>query len=359
MLLFKLEDQVFGTARDTNSIYKVEKDTIVELFKGLTNAQIRMSGAFKNDKGNTCFITHAGIMEYDGDTLKSFVCEIDSVIQEQQFYTYAKTEFSNNFIAIGSFDDKGIYIFDRQGEILQHIDQTSGMSMSSFLFNDSNEMLWNAKIDGISKIELNTPYKIFDKRSGIVGRVRALYNYRGTIYAAGDPYVWVKKPESSNFEIVKGIPPSQYWDFIEFQGKLIVAGRSIFELSGNVSKQIIDFPNIGPPSNFHVSKQDSSILFLGLPQGNTGVRVVQYKNDQWIDKGSIPGIEEWAYDMNESPPGTLWVGTNATGAYKVEMPSYDENFKLEDAKVTHYGPEQGIPNGEIKHLKLTEKYILV
>ena len=321
----------------------------------MTNAQIRIFGAFKNDKGNTCFITQAGIMEYDGDTLKSFVSEIDSVIKEKQFFNYAKTEFSNNFIAIGSFNGKGIYIFDRQGKILQHIDQTSGNSTSSFLFNDSNEVLWNAKIDGISKIELNTPFKIFDKRSGIIGRVRALYNYRGMIYAAGDPYVWVKTPESSKFEIVKGIPSGQYWDFVEFQDKLIVPGGSIFELSGNKGKQIVDFPNIGPPSNFHVSKQDDSILFLGLSQGNTGVRVVQYKNDQWIDKGSIPGIEEWAYDMNESPPGTLWVGTNATGAYKVEMPSYKGDFKLEDAKVSHYGPEHGLPNGEIKTPEINGK----
>ena len=130
-------------------------------------------------------------------------------------------------------------------------------------------MVWVARIDGISRIELDSPSELFDRRSGIVGRVRKAYDHSGTIYAAGDPHLWVKESGSSSFEAIPGLS-GQYWDVLEFQGRLLVAGGQVYEIDGNQAHPILD-ESMRAATRMYASKQVPNTLYRGLTGASPGL----------------------------------------------------------------------------------------
>lgn len=96
-----------------------------------------------------------------------------------------------NRIAIATLTN-GIYILNSDGTLYLHLTDENGLSDSDVkhLLEDRNGNLWAALNSGINRIELNSPYRVFDKRHGFKFTVHHMYSSKGRTFFTTNNGLW-------------------------------------------------------------------------------------------------------------------------------------------------------------------------
>src|SRR5690606_2889024 len=102
------------------------------------------------------------------------------------------------------------------------------------------------------------------------------------------------------------------------------------------------------------SKQDPSRVFVSA----TGVGLAAVRratSGAWEVEGSVPGTDVEFWSIAEPEPGTLWLGTSASGVLRVRFPQSGSAPPLGSAEVTAYGPEHGLPASSVQVAAVGER----
>lgn len=91
---------------------------------------------------------------------------------------------AKKFISLST--NNGLLITDLEGNPVQYLNKQKGLSDNLVLKTtlDSTGLLWVATNFGITKVELVSPFSVFDKRAGIEGNVSYVEEYKENIYLA-------------------------------------------------------------------------------------------------------------------------------------------------------------------------------
>ena len=90
----------------------------------------------------------------------------------------------NGYMALGSYKN-GILITNAQGEILQILNRKRGLTDNLISHLEADEMnnLWVATDNGLSYVELGSPYSVLDHRLGLHGSTLAYMETESELYA--------------------------------------------------------------------------------------------------------------------------------------------------------------------------------
>lgn len=126
--------------------------------------------------------------------------------------------------------NKGLIIIDKEGNILEKIDKESFLQDDAiyYLHYQGQNVLWIATENGLTKLEVDSPFHFWDESSGLKGCVLDIIRHQNTLYVATsfglyylDPF---KKADGHNISQFKKVPgiEGQCWDLIQFTPPLSI-----------------------------------------------------------------------------------------------------------------------------------------
>ncbi len=235
----------------------------------------------------------------------------------------------------------GTVITDSTFKIKEIYNKTGGLQdeviLSDFLANVklATEPLWLSLNNGISKVEANSPFRIFDERSGLPEEVLNTTQFNGKLYFAtingvytlenNAPLPYFKKLQQTEGEC---------WSMAECNGNLVIGGGySFFVHNGNSTKRFEtdDMVYIISPSKKH-----SNRFYVGE---NKGLSIFNFEKGQIHRVSKLSRITERVSNIIEDDNGDLWVTTIKNELFNVSI----SNKK---PIITLYNDSLGLPQSQ-------------
>lgn len=232
----------------------------------------------------------AGFFLYDPtsetDAFEPFELDNQEMIINSTIYSGTRLHDGN--FAIGTFSD-GLIIFNKNGEITNHLNQKTGMPEqfihSTFCNNNPNyPHLWFAYEDyGIFKADITGPFKQWNENNGLIGGSPVdLIRFKGILYAAMNNGLFYLNEDQSvlpRFELIAELEDAFDFEYFKLpetgEEKLLIGSYSgIFEISGTSIKKILDIR----AQTVYQSVRYPDKLYIGYDQG---LGYIEYRNNSW------------------------------------------------------------------------------
>jgi len=231
----------------------------------------------------------------------------------------------------------GIIIMDDKGGLVKILDKADGLPVNNVVnqYEDRQNGLWLATDNGISRVELLSPYTVFDDRLGIVGFVNRLYRHKSILHVANYKGVlrleYDERNKNSPFKPVAGINGQAFY-FTAIGDTLLTASRSGTDMiyDHSIVKRF-DYPS----GALLRSEIDPDRIYVGLLDG---LALLEYKAGNWQDGGRIEGVKDDIRHIVEDSNGSLWLESQEDGVWKVDFPNQ---------KVKHYRANKELPEGTL------------
>ncbi len=274
-----------------------------------------------------------GFYLYSNYSVEHFKTEADLFVSDNLYS--ATCVLNNGNYAIGT-KLSGIIVINKKGEIISTINESAGLFNSEVnkLFADNNNNLWALHNQGISRIEIPSPYSYFNKNHGLKGNVTSVIRFRNTLYVATSAGVYYLEklsednrdcPSCQIFKHISDIKSGCH-DFHQFNNQLFVtSSKGIYEITG---KNAFVFYNrdAGQITSVLRSTKKPEYLYLGY---NDGFSAIRFTGGMLIIEKKINGINHKITSIVEEPDGTLWLSANRSGIYKIDpFESYSKNLKF-------------------------------
>lgn len=350
--LFLLKDNKLELIPSTEGLKSDFKECVILSF---CNAKIligtREKGFFLADTRNLKSTGEATSENF----LMPFPTEADEYLKKNLLVTGCR--LNKDRFAFGTLSG-GIIIIDRMGTLLQIINKNRGIFSNGVycMYQDRNNNLWAGLVNGISKIEINSPLAKFDNSNGFDGLVLSVQQHNNKTYIGttnGVYYLPEYKMQTTNdkymFRHIRNTE-SSCWDFRVVNNKLVAPGPlGLIEIKDSISIKINE---IGQIVSFIQSKKFPGILFAGL---RTGLQAVSFdpEKDKPLFTGSFKyedvNMPVWrpVEDMN----GDLWFSDKYNGVYQLMFTDKNDFKKY---KFIRYDTTDGLPKMDYNYPFLSD-----
>ena len=200
---------------------------------------------------------------------------------------YSSLQLNDGSFILGTISN-GIYHIDRQGNFIKKINQEKGLINNTVLsiFEDIDQNLWLGLDNGISIINLRSPFSVYNDLYGRLGAVNAAIVFNEMLYLGTNQGLFFKNVGSSNdFKFIENTK-GQVWCLKEIDNTLFCGhNRGTFVIKDNKAKQVSDFPGTWDIKEIKTNK---NILL----QGNyTGLSILKKDKGQWQLGNKITGFD--------------------------------------------------------------------
>ena len=272
--------------------------------------QNKVINIFETSDGLLLVTQKQGIFKYKNGFLERFTTNIDAEIQQSNIYS--SQVLSDESIALGSISN-GIFILSKEGKLIYHITQNSGLSNNTALslFEDVDKNLWIGLDNGINCINLKSPVKSYLDNTGILGTTYASITHNNKLYIGTNQGLFCKELNSSSkFEFVQNTK-GQVWNLFSYQNTLFCGHDSGTFIVNGTSANLIY--NASGTWKFVPSSPGSNLLL----QGNyNGISVLEKKNNSWIFRNKIKGFNYSSKHFEILNAKEIYVSHEYKGVYR-------------------------------------------
>jgi signal transduction histidine kinase/DNA-binding response OmpR family regulator len=268
-----------------------------------------------------------GLYLQHGSGFEPFGSGIADPAGEDQLET--GTVLADGTLALGT-RRRGVLIVGRDGTVRQQIDRATGLQDNHVhgIWLDRHGGLWLALQHGVSRVELGSPYTIFDESSGLEREWREVLRHRDTLYVRGYKGLYASsasRPRNEDGLPRPGAPSLHFrriaeleapvWAIADVGHALLASSRDgVYAVEGGRPRRIATYASM--PMGLYASRSDPGRVFVGLADG---LGLLRYANGSWIDEGRVGGIDEGVTSMAEGPGGDLWLVGQQLRALRVRF----------------------------------------
>lgn len=354
---FKVRDEIYFIISG-KGIYQVVGDTLQLMANNEIFENTRILAMLPYGKESILFAYggSGGISIYDGETLKRLENEVENYFNEDRIYNGIILPDSS--YAFGTLRG-GVILMDKMGKLIKTITAEEGILNNQIhgMTVDRNNTLWLALQTGVSQVSLFTPYRYFDKRTGLEGTVSAMARHNGLLYVGTYGGLYVLKESSKRnepqFYRIDGINSGCH--------SLLSLGDELFAATSDgtflLSKAgLIQLNKLSGSRTLYRSKRDANRIFIGHM---FGLSTLYRRNGQWQPEKEFEQIPDDIFSITSTENGTLWLATSVDKVIKIEFPKIRDQVKSPDLdQVKIYRYEEGLPKGSLE-LYLIDGEILV
>jgi DNA-binding response OmpR family regulator/signal transduction histidine kinase len=297
--------------------------------------KINMMVPFGKHPGNLLVGTKAaGFYLYDGIRVTRFPTEADALLTEQRNLLHGIRLLSGEFAL--ATDGIGVIIIDSAGKIRHRFDKTSGLLDHNvkYLYQEPGGNLWLALNNGLSKIEYESPFSIFDQRTRLSGTVLSLVKHGDTgPYYVGTTEGLYRLLPSGFFQLVPGVFRT-CWSLVSQGDSIIAASEDGTYAINNNGPVLIDSHKA---FCLAASQENSNQVWAGGKK--TLISYVKHNRSNHWETRSIK-LDIQVQSIVEEPDGTLWLGSQSKGIVSVSFPGSP------DQVIRKYSGEHGLPEEE-------------
>ena len=233
--------------------------------------------------------------------------------------------------AIGTVG-RGLMLIDKNGNLIKIIDKSQGIINNTILslYEDSKNNLWLGLDNGISLINSESAFKIYNDSDGILGTVYASKFYKGILYVGTNQGLFYKKPLDTKFKLVPNTS-GQVWSLTIINDSLFCGhNNGSFVIERGFASKI---ENTTGSWIFRKVSESSELILEG---GYSGINVLTKKDDKWVVRNKIKGFDISSRLFEVSKNGKIIVSHGYKGIYKLSLSPDFYNLKnvIMDSTVT-------------------------
>ncbi len=328
---------------------EVLKDNSLFVLNGgrkFSDERIYVMLPFPGEEGITLIVTRTmGLFKYDGYNFIPFKTEADKFINENLIY-FPGAILSDGNILLGTMNG-GALVIDTTGKEVSIYNTKSGVSSNTIYFTlqDRSGAIWLATGNGISRISYTSPVSYFDSRNNFLALPNDIIRHNGIIYTATNNGVYFLDPKTSNFHLLKN-SNNQAFAFLESSNELLVGTfNGLFKVDRD--KLSVIRKTVGNEYIVHALKQ-SQINHDRIYVGAIGLWSVLKSRNGWSDEGQILDITDVVNSTVEEKDGKLWIGTNASGIFRIIFRKNSKgNIIITKPVIEHFDQANGLQSGQI------------
>jgi DNA-binding CsgD family transcriptional regulator len=327
--IFKVGNTVYFQ-HTGQGIFKIEKGLPMTVSRASVFRENVLVGAYLV-AGKTVFLTEKGRFYFLEDK-RVHTWQIPFYSSLPVINVYSSWQLRDGSFVLGTVSH-GIYHISPQGDLLRHIDKIRGLNDNTVLsvFEDISRNLWLALDNGISSINLEAPFRIYNDQEGKLGTVYTAQIFEDYLYLGTNHGLFYKKRQApDDFEFVEGTS-GQVWFLTDYDGTLFCGhNEGTYTIRGNRAQKIADTPGTW---GLKPIGEDGNLLL----QGNySGLSVLEKKKGRWRFRNKIEGFDISSRFFESINKQELLVSHEYKGVFKL---SIDSTYK----KVLHITKEKEHP----------------
>lgn len=279
-----------------------------------------------------------GLFIYDGKTFSKWDNEGSRFLQSSQLNNGVK--IFDRYFAYGTILN-GVVILDEKGQIIQHINKSSGLQNNTVLSLkiDESQNLWVGLDNGIDRIELNSPLYFYFDKNGVFGTVYSSIIFNNRIYLGTNQGLYQSnwnsesdKRQNLNFKIIPN-SQGQVWNLSVHEGNLICGhNNGSYLVKGDAIEKISSISGgwILKQMNNHPDK---------LIQGTyTGLVIYEKRNGVYQFSHRIKSFRQPSRYIEQDDKGNFWVSHAYKSIFKVRLSDDLQSV----TSVKQYGETSGL-----------------
>lgn len=270
----------------------------------------------------------------------------------KQTYLNRAIILNKDQLIFGSLHE-GLLVTDYQGNIQYKINEKDGLPDHSILslYKDHQGNIWTAMDEGVSYLELNSPFTLVNKKNGLRGEVYSILPTDQHLYVGTSRGLFISpwSNRTSKQLQFKLIPKTTgtCWQIIEHQGNVLLAHHNgIFQVEGDQAT----FIGGEGHWNFAIHPNKSNLLLSGHYRG---VRVLEYRGGKYQIRNDIEGFSETSRELVFDRE-KVWISHGYKGIYQLELSEDLSRF----SKVVLYDSLSGLPSNLYNNLIPTADGVL-
>jgi len=282
------------------------------------------------------FLTEAnGIFQFQNNHFSNYPCELNEYLKEN--LATCAIQLKDGRYAIGT-QLGGLVVLSLKSQNWQIINHEKSLLINDHinqLMCDHNDLIWVATNNGISVIDVLSPFSYFNELHHLKGNVTDIVRFDEKFYVSTYQGLFVYSETEKKFQTVSNQIKS-CWDLCKDHTKLYAAtNEGVWQIKPNL-KQITGEMSLA----LHIEKKNSQKIYVGTTEG---VEEIDLQN---IQTKKIEGINFEVTAIEEDQNHAIWFQTNSQGIfryYEQELTNFDETNGLP----SRYGNYIHIVDGEI------------
>ena len=320
--MHRADDHFFIVDRESG-LMALEGDSLRYLSSHPVFSRNEITTVLPFEKGRFLMGTNnEGIFVWDGSDISAWDTEVNFHISMHSLFS--GLQLANGSYAFGSISN-GVYIADKNGKVLQHVNRIKGLQNNTVLalYQDYRNNLWMGLDNGIDFVEISSPISILNYNFNIETAYTSLiFNdiiYVGTnqgLYAARIDGLDNFSFHTTKFQLIKGTE-GQVWE-LEIIDNTLLCGHNLgcFQIDGFTARQISDIRGFW---SFFKPETFDDVVVAGT---YTGLVRLQKQGNRWQLLDEVEGFRESSRTMYADDMGYLWISHGYRGLFRLS-PSED------------------------------------
>lgn len=337
---FFIRDEVW-VRLEGEGLLRLEKDALTLVPGGESLKHESLNAVFPYADNQTLVISEKrGLLLYDGKSFTQLENPVNPLLLNQN--SFGKI-LHNGHYAIGTRTN-GLIILDSTGKLLHRISKKEGLIDESIWFMEEDRFthnLWVACNNGISLVELGSPFTSFQDRSGSNGQFYFIAKQRNYLYATSSLGLFRKKEapdqpsqEPAIFQVV-GKPGLQTWHlYCDSSLTVVTSNEGIFTVEEDKLRNI-GFTNRA--WSIVPLKQFPGYLLVNTVEGL--VLLHRSGNSVQVHR-KLGNSPESLYYFAEDSKGSLWANSPTRGIYRLRFVAGMDK----DPEITLFTERDGFPS---------------
>lgn len=308
--LFKADEKIFFlTSSHLYAIRNGNPEPIIELSLFKNNPIVSISkktndlllisqkGKFYNWNGNSLAPNHLNISESLGE-----------------ISIFSAIKLNDNSLILGTIAD-GIYHIDLSGIILSHFTQKNGLINNTALsvYEDRDQNVWAGLDNGLSVLNLDSPFSLFEDRDGKIGAVYTSYQDSNYLYLGTNQGLYYAEIGNTNFRLIEGTN-GQVWSLKKI-GNILFCGHNngTFIVEG-ISATKID-NKLGTWDVVRLPSNTENYI-----QGHyDGLSILRKDNNGLTGSVLLANFPHSSKSIVVEKSGLIWVSNEHKGVFRIKL----------------------------------------
>ncbi|MEO0899456.1 MAG: triple tyrosine motif-containing protein [Bacteroidota bacterium] len=250
-------------------------------------------------------------------------------------YVNHVVQLSDTRLAI-STQTAGLFLFDRQREVIEHITTQSGLLSNACLraFQDYTGFLWVGMQNGMARVDINSPTRFVNQEIDLQGSGYDVFQEKEGTYYSSSNGIYYLPNDSDKSQFLAGTEGPAY-GMQKIAGKLYACHHTgLFQLSNGQASRIATTNGL-----WQIQQLRSTPSYvIGGTYG--GLYLFRIKDDLSLEPVQLlEGFIESSRFFEEDQQGRIWVGQFYKGLYRLQL---DLANRIVEAKQITEGFERNV-----------------
>ena len=323
--MFRVNESVYFQNQDKH-VFRIENGEPVVAIDAQVLGSKNVVGMYSELNTLVVILDDATFLEISNTEVKPR--DIRLLKSKGDVVVYATNKLKDGSYILGTISD-GIYQIDSNNYLMRIINRRNGLNNNTILsvFQDADENLWLGLDNGISVVNLKSPFNEYIDNNGDLGLVYASKVFGNKLYLGTNQGLFVSDLEGGQeFELVRGTE-GQVWSLDAFDGYLLCGHNNGTYLIENGNAELIS----SFPGTWGIKRlKGRPDLFL---QGNfNGMSILERKGGDWSFRNKLEGFDISTRFFELIDDYKVLVNHEIKGLYSLLI---DDNFRKVDVVETH------------------------